>query len=78
MPLVVLHAGKTLNHGTHSNRMIAELCLHMIVLDRRLLQPIARSIPAIALDRTRSQSCSHIIADDRLRSSAIIRGPGFK
>ena len=51
MPLVVLHAGKTLHHGTHSNRMIAELCLHMIVLDRRRLQPIARSIPAIALDR---------------------------
>ena len=57
--------------------MIAELCSQMIALDCRRSQPIARvehgSIPAIACnrDRTRSQSCSHIIADDRWWSSAI-------
>ena len=48
---------------------VALLIFHyFIALDRRRSQPIARiahgSIPAIALDCTRSQSCSHIIAED--------------
>ena len=58
--------------------MIAELCSHTIALDCRRSQPnmvlFPRS-PVIAIacdrDRTRSQSCSHIIADDRWWSSAI-------
>ena len=73
--------------------MIAELCSHMIALDCRQSQLIARiehgSIPAIACDRdcTRSHTIAELftynrrlslaIECDLLRSSAIICEPGF-